>query len=77
MTDVEPLMVDELRQAFRLARPPRRATLPGWQAGIFRLTTPARQIGYRIFWFPDHYAQPLNGHQLNGTFFELLEILDQ
>lgn len=78
MTDVEPLMVDELRREFRRTRPPRRAMLDGWQAAIFRVTvtTPETLIGYKIMWFPaDREAQALR-HTCKNTLFELLEFLN-
>lgn len=78
MTDMEPLMVDELRREFRRTRPPRRAILNGWQAAIYRVTvsTPETIIGYKIMWFPaDREAEALRRTSEN-TLFELLEFLN-
>ncbi|RYC69807.1 MULTISPECIES: hypothetical protein [Spirosoma] len=74
MSDFDWLIVDELRREFRRTRPPAKAILNNYTAGIFRLTEPHR-IGYRIFWYPSGLVHPTSFCH-HHTQFDLVEILD-
>jgi hypothetical protein len=74
VSEFDSLIVDELRREFRRTRPPAKAILNQYTAGIFRLTEPTR-IGFRVFWYPSDSVQPIS-FQSGDTIFELIDPLE-
>lgn len=73
MTELDSLLVDELRGEFRRTRPPLKAITNPYRAGIFRLTA-TYQTGYRILWYREG-SPLLPSFYARNILFELLEEL--
>ena len=73
MSELDTLLVDELRREFRRTRPPLKAIASPYKAGIFRLTATYR-TGYRILWYRED-SPLLPTFFARNILFELLEEL--